>query len=112
MAMLSSHHLAACLQHCLKRGAGAVIQKSAVHKSMLPTCCLEHHLPSRTLVTVYATSGHSDITGGSYPSGQPVRGMAGHSKWHNIKHIKASKDSEKQRISSKIAQRIKVVVRG
>ncbi|KAI0219206.1 Translational activator of cytochrome c oxidase 1 [Lamellibrachia satsuma] len=37
--------------------------------------------------------------------------MAGHSKWANIRHIKASKDSEKQRVSSKIAQRIKVVVR-
>ena len=61
-------------------------------------------------------SHHSDISSypgyTSYPTGQPGRGMAGHSKWANIRHIKAAKDGEKQKMASKIAQRIRVVVRG
>ncbi|KAL5006762.1 hypothetical protein ScPMuIL_015568 [Solemya velum] len=37
--------------------------------------------------------------------------MAGHSKWQNIRHIKAGKDAEKSSLISKITQRIRVVIR-
>ena len=110
--MLSSHRLAACVQRCLTRGATAVTQKSTAHKSSLLACSLEQNLRCRTLKTMCGYSHHSDISRGSCPTGQPTRGMAGHSKWANIRHIKAAKDGEKQKMASKIAQRIRVVVRG
>ena len=40
------------------------------------------------------------------------RGMAGHSKWSNIRHVKAAKDGEKQRVAMMIVNRLKVVIRG
>lgn len=42
----------------------------------------------------------------------PVRGMAGHSKWQNIRHIKGAKDKEKSHLTSKFAQRLRVAVKG
>lgn len=38
--------------------------------------------------------------------------MAGHSKWSNIKHIKAAKDSKKAAISMKIMQRMRLAIKG
>lgn len=38
--------------------------------------------------------------------------MAGHSKWSNIKHIKAAKDSNKAAISMKIMQRMRLAIKG
>lgn len=42
----------------------------------------------------------------------PVRGMAGHSKWQNIRHIKGAKDKEKSHLSTKFAQRLRLAVKG
>ncbi|XP_063852849.1 probable transcriptional regulatory protein TTE1135 [Scylla paramamosain] len=39
------------------------------------------------------------------------RGMAGHSKWANIRHTKALKDDQKQRVIQKCAQMIKMAVK-
>lgn len=41
----------------------------------------------------------------------PVRGMAGHSKWQNIRHIKGAKDKEKSHLSTKFAQRLRLAVK-
>ena len=41
-----------------------------------------------------------------------VRGMAGHSKWQNIRHIKGAKDKEKSNMSMKFAHRINLAVKG
>nr|XP_045595623.1 probable transcriptional regulatory protein TDE_1487 isoform X2 [Procambarus clarkii] len=43
---------------------------------------------------------------------KPSRSMAGHSKWANIKHIKAIKDAEKTKLFTKFAQDMKVAVKG
>ena len=40
------------------------------------------------------------------------RGMAGHSKWQNIKHTKAAKDSEKSKLSLHYSRKIKSIIRG
>lgn len=42
---------------------------------------------------------------------QPSRG-AGHSKWANIKHTKAAKDSERSAQTSKFVNMIKIAIRG
>lgn len=42
---------------------------------------------------------------------KPSRSMAGHSKWANIKHIKAIKDAEKTKLFTKFAQDMKVAVK-
>ncbi|KAK7077059.1 hypothetical protein SK128_005024 [Halocaridina rubra] len=39
------------------------------------------------------------------------RGMAGHSKWSNIKHIKAAQDAERQKLFMKFARMIKVSIK-
>lgn len=39
------------------------------------------------------------------------RSMAGHSKWANIRHIKAAKDAAKSKISSDISQRARALIR-
>ena len=41
-----------------------------------------------------------------------VRSMAGHSKWSNIRHIKAAKDNEKARVISEFSRKIRAFVRG
>lgn len=38
--------------------------------------------------------------------------FAGHSKWQNIRHIKAAKDAEKSNMFSKLSRQIKVAVAG
>ncbi|XP_076461584.1 putative transcriptional regulatory protein Teth514_1449 [Babylonia areolata] len=40
-----------------------------------------------------------------------VRGMAGHSKWANIRHIKAAKDKEKSRVISEYSRKIRAFAR-
>lgn len=40
-----------------------------------------------------------------------VRGMAGHSKWQNIRHIKGAKDKQKSDMSSRFAQRLRLAVK-
>lgn len=40
----------------------------------------------------------------------PVRTMAGHSKWSNIKHVKAAKDDARQRMTSIFLQRLRAFV--
>ena len=37
--------------------------------------------------------------------------MAGHSKWHNIKHRKAAQDSKKSKIYAKIAKQIEIAAK-
>ncbi|XP_042238179.1 uncharacterized protein LOC121876815 [Homarus americanus] len=39
------------------------------------------------------------------------RGMAGHNKWSNIKHIKASKDAERQKIYTKCSRLIRNAIK-
>lgn len=39
------------------------------------------------------------------------RGMAGHSKWSNIKHIKASKDAEKRVVYNKYSRLLKIAIK-
>ncbi|XP_050694000.1 probable transcriptional regulatory protein DR_2548 [Eriocheir sinensis] len=39
------------------------------------------------------------------------RGMAGHSKWANIRHTKALKDDQKQKTTTKIIQMIKIAIK-
>lgn len=52
-------------------------------------------------------------TEASRPSfGIVARCMAGHSKWQNIKHIKAAKDAQKQAVANQVVNRIKVAIRG
>ncbi|CAD5110811.1 DgyrCDS175 [Dimorphilus gyrociliatus] len=41
----------------------------------------------------------------------PIRKMAGHNKWSNIKHIKAAKDSKKAAISMKIMQKMRLAIK-
>ena len=41
-----------------------------------------------------------------------TRGMAGHSKWANIKHTKGLKDAQKSSNAAKIVQRLKIAVVG
>jgi hypothetical protein len=41
-----------------------------------------------------------------------IRRNAGHSKWANIKHIKAAKDAEKSLTFQKVAQLIRLAVQG
>ena len=41
-----------------------------------------------------------------------ARGMAGHSKWANIRHVKALKDGQKQRIVMKCIQMIRRSIKG
>ena len=38
--------------------------------------------------------------------------MAGHSKWANIRHIKAAKDHEKSRIITDFTRKIRAFIRG
>ncbi|GAB1606492.1 uncharacterized protein LOC115215122 [Argonauta hians] len=40
-----------------------------------------------------------------------VKTMAGHSKWQNIRHIKAAKDKEKAILSSQFAQRVRAIIK-
>ena len=40
------------------------------------------------------------------------RGMAGHSKWQNIRHIKGAKDAEKGKRASAMNRKIKLAVKG
>ncbi len=37
---------------------------------------------------------------------------AGHSHWHNIRHTKGAKDKEKSAITSRIARKIQMIIRG
>ncbi|XP_039479637.1 probable transcriptional regulatory protein MYPU_6240 [Drosophila santomea] len=41
---------------------------------------------------------------------QPVRGMAGHSKWANIKHTKALKDGARAALFAKISRQIRMAI--
>jgi hypothetical protein len=41
-----------------------------------------------------------------------IRRNAGHSKWANIKHIKAAKDAQKSLTFQKMAQLIRLAVQG
>ncbi|XP_029640156.1 probable transcriptional regulatory protein PERMA_0079 [Octopus sinensis] len=40
-----------------------------------------------------------------------VKTMAGHSKWQNIRHIKAAKDKQKSDLSFKFSQRIRLLIK-
>lgn len=39
-----------------------------------------------------------------------VKRCAGHSKWQNIRHIKAAKDAEKSKMFAKLSTQMKVAV--
>lgn len=41
-----------------------------------------------------------------------IKRFAGHSKWANIKHIKAQKDSQRALMFTKISRQIKIAVLG
>lgn len=41
-----------------------------------------------------------------------VKTMAGHSKWQNIRHIKAAKDQQKSDLAFKFSQRIRILIKG
>lgn len=41
-----------------------------------------------------------------------IKRCAGHSKWQNIKHIKGQKDAERAKFFTKLAQFMKVAIRG
>ncbi|XP_033151230.1 probable transcriptional regulatory protein MYPU_6240 [Drosophila mauritiana] len=41
---------------------------------------------------------------------QPIRGMAGHSKWANIKHTKALKDGARAALFAKISRQIRMAI--
>lgn len=43
---------------------------------------------------------------------QHTRGMAGHSHWKNVKHIKEANDMAKQGIINKLSIKIEIAVRG
>ncbi|USN54740.1 MAG: YebC/PmpR family DNA-binding transcriptional regulator [Candidatus Peribacteria bacterium] len=38
--------------------------------------------------------------------------MAGHSKWHNIKHRKAAQDAKKSKVYAKVAKIIQMAAKG
>lgn len=46
----------------------------------------------------------------THPLGS-VRGMAGHSKWANIRHIKAAKDGEKSRVITDFTRKLRVFIK-
>ena len=54
----------------------------------------------------------ADYLPGSSLSYNLSRGMAGHSKWSNIRHIKAAKDAERQKLFIKYTRMMKVAVKG
>ncbi|KAL8600507.1 hypothetical protein ACOMHN_005001 [Nucella lapillus] len=55
-----------------------------------------------------AVSHERQTAGGGVGS---VRGMAGHSKWANIRHIKAAKDQQKARVISEYSRKIRAFIR-
>ncbi|MPC66583.1 hypothetical protein E2C01_060732 [Portunus trituberculatus] len=83
--------------------AGMSYLTQPLRRTILALTCLKtppwHYPsgPSHTPVAAWACGGW--------------RGMAGHSKWANIRHTKALKDDQKQRTIHKCIQMIKVAVK-
>lgn len=49
---------------------------------------------------------------GGLPVSKIVKRNAGHSKWANIKHIKATKDAQRSLLFTKLSRQMKVAAQG
>ncbi|XP_041366005.1 probable transcriptional regulatory protein Cagg_2594 [Gigantopelta aegis] len=75
--------------------------------------CLQtglHHLHTYNMLAPAAVASKQTSFTNSVPL-VGCRGMAGHSKWQNIKNIKSAKDSEKSKLSLHYSRKIKSIIR-
>ena len=76
-----------------------------------PSCCVRSAFPMRTFGP-FCRCGVAGRLWSPISSVGAVRSMAGHSKWANIRHIKAAKDHEKSRIITDFTRKIRAFIRG
>lgn len=71
---------------------------------VVPKFCRTYHLVMPSKVKIKANQCSYMV--------QLVRGMAGHSKWQNIKNIKAAEDAKKARTIQDFTRRARAIIRG